>query len=162
MEIMGDQQSKPLRLSEQEFLESFKNVPRLAINLIITDSQNRVLLTRRNIPPAQGLWHFPGSFQLKNEPITDVQKRVAKNELGLELDKNTNLSLLGAFDDLEGDPRGHVIDLVYGLELDNTSAVKPTKETSEIKFFDKDKLPSDIGFNHRETLHKLGYSDEIK
>lgn len=152
----------PQRLSEQEFLETFRNVPRLATNLIVTDAQGRVLLTRRNIPPFLGSWHFPGSFILKNEPIADAQRRVARDELGLELDGDISLPLLGAFDDLDGDPRGHVVDLAYKLTIGDPSQIKPTKETSEVRFFDKDKLPQDIGFNHRETLHKLGYTNEVK
>lgn len=152
--------SKHQRLPEQEFLETFKNVPRLAVNLIITDLDGKVLLTRRNISPFSGSWHFPGSFVLKNEPIIDTQKRVARDEFGLELDEQADLSLLGAFDDLHSDPRGHVVDLVYGLTIEDSSQIKPTKETSEVKFFERDKLPKDIGFNHRDTLHKLGYKDE--
>lgn len=76
------------------------------------------------------------------------------------MDDQSKMSLLGAFDDLEGDPRGHVVDLAYGLIIKDPSQIKPTKETSEVMFFDRDKLPKDIGFNHRDTLHKLGYTDE--
>ena len=76
------------------------------------------------------------------------------------MDERADLSLLGAFDDLDGDPRGHVVDLVYGLVIEDPSQIKPTRETSEIKFFDRDKLPKDIGFNHKDTLHRLGYKDE--
>lgn len=152
--------SKPERLPEQEFLETFKNVPRVAVNLLITDRDGKVLLTRRNIPPFLGSWHFPGSFLLKNEPIIDAQRRVARDEFGLELDERADLSLLGAFDDLDSDPRGHVVDLAYGLTIEDPSQIKPTKETSEVKFFDRDKLPKDIGFNHRDTLRRLGYKDE--
>ena len=61
----ANMRSKPERLPEKEFLETFKNVPRLAVNLLITDQNGRVLLTRRNIPPFLGSWHFPGSFLLK-------------------------------------------------------------------------------------------------
>jgi len=152
--------SEPERLSEQEFLETFKKIPRLAVNLLITDHDGRVLLTKRNIPPFSGSWHFPGSFLLKNEPIADAQRRVARDEFGLELDEKADLSLLGVFDDLDGDPRGHVVDLAYGLTIEDSSQIKPTRETSEVKFFDKNKLPKNIGFNHRDTLHRLGYKDE--
>jgi 8-oxo-dGTP diphosphatase len=152
-----NKKNKPERLSEQEFLKTFKKVPRLAVNLIISDSDGRILLTRRNIPPFLGSWHLPGSFVLKNEPIADVQKRVAKDELGLKLEEDKDLSLLGAFDDLDGDPRGHVVDLVYGLIVIDSSKIKATEETLEVRFFDKDKLPKDIDFNHRDTLRELGY-----
>lgn len=160
LEEISSSEGGPQRLSPEEFLETFQKVPRLAVNLIITDPDGRVLLTRRSIPPFPDFWHFPGSFILKNEPITDTQKRVARDEFGLELDDQSEMSLLGAFDDLDGDPRGHVVDLAYGLTIEDPSQIKPTKETSEAMFFDRDKLPKDIGFNHRDTLYKLGYTDE--
>jgi ADP-ribose pyrophosphatase YjhB (NUDIX family) len=146
----------PVKLPEKEFLETFQKVPRVAINLLITDSNERVLLARRNIPPCVGAWHFPGSFLLKNESIAKAQKRIAKDEFGLEIKNKDNLIILGAFDDIEGDPRGHVVDIVYGLSIKDTSTIKITRETLEVKFFDKNKLPSNIGFNHRDTLSSLG------
>jgi len=145
----------PKKLPLSVFLKTFKNVPRLAINLIVTDKQNKVLLTRRNIEPSKGCWHFPGSYLLKNELIAEAQARIARDELGLELKKNESISLLGVFEDMDGDPRGHVIDVMYGFKLDNGREVGSTKESLEVKFFDK--LPDNIGFNHRETLKKLGF-----
>jgi ADP-ribose pyrophosphatase YjhB (NUDIX family) len=144
----------PKRLSQEEFLESFKNVPRIALNLIVTDSGNRVLLTRRNIPPCEGDWHFPGSFLLKDETMDDAKKRIAKDEFNLDIN-DKDLFLLGVFEDLEGDPRGHVIDIAYGMKIDDVNKIGTTKETMEVRFFDK--LPEEIGFNHRETLNKLGW-----
>lgn len=144
----------PKKLPPDMFLKSFEDVPRLAINLLAVDNQGRVLLTRRNIEPSKGFWHFPGSFLLKNELIVEAQKRIAKDELGLIL-KKSEMDLLGVFEDLEGDPRGHVVDIMYGLKLGDGIKVKMTTETLEIMFFDK--LPDNIGFNHRETLKKLGY-----
>lgn len=150
-------ENRPERLSEQEFLKTFKKVPRLAVDLLITDPDGRILLTKRNIPPFSGSWHIPGSYLLKNELIADAWKRVAKDELGLKLDAGIKLSLLGAFDDLTGDPRGHIVDLVYGLIIEDPSQIKPTRVTSEVKFFNKNKLPKNIGFNHKDMLRKLDY-----
>jgi colanic acid biosynthesis protein WcaH len=146
---------QPKRLSQEEFEKSFENVPRVAVNLIVTDIDGRVLLARRNIPPHEGDWHFPGSFVLKNESISEALKRVAKNEFGMELTEEMDLKLLGNFDDIEGDPRGHVIDMAYGVQISDVSKIVATKENIEVGFFDK--LPENIGFNHRDTLEKLGY-----
>jgi len=150
-----------LRLSQEKFLKSFENVPRFAVNLIITNEEGEVLLTRRNIPPDEESWHFPGGFVLKNEPHLDALRRVASDELGLVLDENTALTLLGIFDDLDGDPRGHVIDAAFGLQVSNISSqlktIEKTRGTLEIGFFTAGKLPKDIGFNHRDTLNRLGY-----
>jgi len=146
---------QPKRLSQEEFEKSFENVPRVAVNLIVTDLDGRVLLARRNIPPCEGDWHFPGSFVLKNESISEALKRVAKNEFGMDLAEEMDLKLLGNFDDINGDPRGHVIDMAYGIQISDVSKTVATKENIEIGFFDK--LPRNIGFNHRNTLEKLGY-----
>lgn len=143
------------RLSEKEFLKTFKMVPRVSVNLLYIDRDQRILLTKRNIPPFKGFWHFPGSFILKNESIADCQKRLAKAELGLELEKESEISLSGAFDDLDGDPRGHTVDLLYTIKISNLSEIKTTKQTTEFKFFKK--LPKKIGFNHRKTLEILGF-----
>ena len=157
MEEVG-QERHPLRLSEQEFLETFKKVPRLAINLLIIDDQGKVLLTKRNIPPQKGYWHYPGGFLLRDESIVECQRRIAEKEFGLRLDDNNSLKLLGAFEDLDKDPRGHVVDLMYGLQLNDVSVVNTTDETSEFRFFEK--LPREMGFDHQDTLIKLGYQVE--
>lgn len=144
-------------LSKEEFLKTFQKVPRVAINLIITDPKGRILLARRNIPPCLGSWHFPGGFLLKNEPIIEAQKRIAKNELGLDIKNSKELPILGVFDDIKGDSRGHVVDVAYALKIQDISTIQINNETLEVKFFEKNNLPSGIGFNHRETLNKLGF-----
>lgn len=95
---------------------------------------------------------MPGSFILKGEPIAACIKRIAKRELGIKIDPK-KARLRGAFDDLGGDPRGHVVDLVYGIKTN--IPIKETDETKEAKFFSV--LPRNIGFNHKETLRKLGH-----
>jgi len=154
--------SKPRKLPQKEFLESFRNVPRLAVNLFITDTHGMLLLTKRNNPPFIGYWHLPGSFLLKNETIIAAQRRVAQDELGFRLSEYVELLLLDAFDDIEEDPRGHVVDIIYGMRVKDFSQIKPTKETAEAKFFARDKLPSDIGFNHRRILHELGFTTVLQ
>jgi ADP-ribose pyrophosphatase YjhB (NUDIX family) len=84
--------------------------------------------------------------------------RLAKDELGLDISAEITPSLLGVFDDLVGDPRGHVIDIVYGFTIDDTSQIKTTDQTSEIGFFDK--LPQDMGFSHRQSLIGLGFKTD--
>jgi 8-oxo-dGTP diphosphatase len=151
---------KPKKLPYHKFLESFKYAPRPAVNLFVERKVSdtlQVLLTRRRKPPFAGSWHLPGSFVLRGEALMDCVKRVAKEELGIKLDKK-NIQLAGAFDDLAGDPRGHVVDLVYQIRPGLFKKARPLKaigDTTEIKFFQK--LPENIGFNHRETLAKLGF-----
>jgi len=144
----------PKKLPYNKFLESFKYAPRLAINLLVTREDGTILLTKRKKPPFAGSWHLPGSFILKGESLMDCVQRVANEELGLKV---KNATLVGVFDDIDSDPRGHVVDLVYQIRpglFKKAGPFQPVGDSSEIKFFKK--LPKNIGFNHRETLKKLG------
>ena len=44
-----------------------------------------VLLMLRDIPPNVGAWHIPGGTVLFGERVTDAVKRVARDELGLDV-----------------------------------------------------------------------------
>lgn len=144
-----------------------------------------VLLTKRKKPPFAGSWHLPGSFILKGEALIDCAKRVAREELGIKIEikikikikvgkvkrltglkkRQDKFTLVGVFDDIDGDPRGHVVDLVYRCQIKPDQKgqaffgkawpFQPVGDSAEIKFFKK--LPQNIGFNHRETLNSLGY-----
>jgi ADP-ribose pyrophosphatase YjhB (NUDIX family) len=144
--------NKPKLLPFDVFLQSFKYVPRLAVGLLVVNNKREVLLARRAIPPGKGAWHMPGGFVLKGETLQNCIRRVAKKELGLVV-KGGSVKLLGLFDDIDKDPRGHAIDAVY--EIKSKTIPNTTEETWELKFFKK--LPAHIGFNHRDTLRKLGY-----
>ena len=144
----------PKKLPYKTFIKTFELVPRVAFNLLISDREGQILLTKRAISPFKNHWHLPGSFLLKGETILECLRRIAKNEVGVHLDvKKAKLS--GVFEDIDKDPRGHVIDVVYGYKLTGKVEFNPGVDTKEIRFFKK--LPSKIGFSHLKTLHKLGY-----
>jgi ADP-ribose pyrophosphatase YjhB (NUDIX family) len=46
----------------------------------------------RDIPPCEGLWHIPGGTVRFGEPVTEAVRRVARDELDLEVEP---LELLG-------------------------------------------------------------------
>ena len=144
----------PDKLPYKTFLATFKFAPRAAISLLIKNKNNQILLTKRLRPPFPDYWHLPGSFIIKNEAQMDCIKRVLKEELGLDL-KNNKPKLVGIFDNINKDPRGHAIDIIYEIVFPNNVKLKAVGHTKEIMFFDK--LPSEIGFNHKEVLNKLGY-----
>jgi ADP-ribose pyrophosphatase YjhB (NUDIX family) len=139
-------------LSKKKFLKTFDYAPRLAVSLIIENKRTEILLARRAIPPCRGFWHMPGSFVLKGESLNNCIKRIILKELGLKINTKS-VKLVGVFDNLHKDPRGHVIDVIYKLKI--KAMPRLTEETKEVKFFST--LPPHIGFNHRETLRVLGY-----
>lgn len=142
------------KLSQKIFLQTFKYVPRVAIDVLIKNKKGEILLTKRLSPPFVNFWHMPGSYLLRGETINGCIKRITKDELGIDLN-GQDAELLGVFEDLDKDPRGHVIDIVYGTLVSSEIQLKPLGETKELNFFKQ--LPKKIGFNHRETLTRLGY-----
>lgn len=98
---------------------------------------------------------MPGSFILKGESLQRCIQRIAQKELNLKVNPKS-AKLIGVFDDLHKDPRGHVVDIIYKLKINAIPRqTEETEETKEVKFFNK--LPSLIGFNHGDTLRGLGY-----
>jgi ADP-ribose pyrophosphatase YjhB (NUDIX family) len=78
-------------LSQKEFWEIYKKVPRLTVEIIVRNDEG-VYLTERNIEPCKGLWHLPGGTVRFGEPLVEAVKRIAKRELGIVV---TETKLLG-------------------------------------------------------------------
>lgn len=72
-------------LPKPEFDAIFSRVPRLSVEVVITSPDRGVLLMLRDIPPNVGAWHIPGGTVLFGEPVVEAVKRVARDELGLEV-----------------------------------------------------------------------------
>jgi 8-oxo-dGTP pyrophosphatase MutT (NUDIX family) len=72
-------------LPKAEFDAIFSRVPRLSVEVVIHTPERGVLLLLRDIPPNVGAWHIPGGTVLFGERLTDAVKRVARDELGLEV-----------------------------------------------------------------------------
>ena len=73
-------------LPKPEFDSIYSRVPRLCVEVVIATPERGVLLTRRDIPPNVGAWHIPGGTVLFAEPVVEAVKRVARDELALEVD----------------------------------------------------------------------------
>ena len=76
--------SKNLPLTDEEFKYIYSRVPRLCVDVVIK-TQEGVLLTQRNIAPYKDLWHIPGGTVYYRETIEAAVKRIAKEELGVDV-----------------------------------------------------------------------------
>jgi colanic acid biosynthesis protein WcaH len=73
-------------LPKAEFDAIFRRVPRLCVEVVIVERERGVLLSRREIPPNEGAWHIPGGTVLFAEPLVQAVRRVARDELGVEVE----------------------------------------------------------------------------
>lgn len=78
---------------------------------VIIDEQERVLLTRRSIPPFKGMWVMPGGKIDLGEPIAAALRREVDEEVGLEIEVG---SLIDVFEHVTpGEENCHYIILFY-------------------------------------------------
>jgi 8-oxo-dGTP diphosphatase len=56
------------------------------VGCTIPERDGRILLTRRTINPARGLWTFPGGYVDYGETVTDAALRETWEETGLKVD----------------------------------------------------------------------------
>lgn len=74
-------------LSKEEFDAIFSKVPRLTVEVIVRNSAGEIYLTKRAIEPCKGQWHLPGGTVRYGEPLVAAVKRVAKDEIGLNVNE---------------------------------------------------------------------------
>ena len=73
-------------LPEEEYHAIYRRVPRLCVEVVIVEPSRGVLLKLRDIPPNVGAWHIPGGTVLFAESLEDAVKRVARDELGFQVE----------------------------------------------------------------------------
>ena len=54
--------------------------------MVIADRERGVVLSLRDIPPYEGAWHIPGGTVLFGEPLVQAVRRVARDEIGVEVE----------------------------------------------------------------------------
>ena len=100
-----------LRLSLDQFLLSLKLAPRMVVEVILENKEGGLLMLKREGEPFEGSWHLPGSFLMKGESIDECIKRILKDECGEE-GNQVVVQFVGVFENLDSDPRGHLIHYV--------------------------------------------------
>ncbi len=72
-------------IPEDDFKNIYSKVPRATIELLIFRDEG-LLLTKRSIEPCFGKWHIPGGTIYFGETIDKAAKRIAQNELGVDIE----------------------------------------------------------------------------
>lgn len=135
-------------LTEQEFWNIYKKVPRLTVEIIVRNDRGEVYLTKRNIEPCKGLWHLPGGTVRFGEPLTEAVKRIAKRELGIT---PTQTKLLGYIEYPSHYLNG--LDSPVGIAFAVTAyegTLKVNEEAADSGWFTK--LPKEMHDEQRDFL----------
>lgn len=105
---------------------------------VIVDSDNQVLLTKRNIQPFQDLWVMPGGKIDLGEPIMKALHREVMEEVGLEVEVE---DLVDVFEHLTpGDDNDHFIILYYRCRPLYCAINHNPDEVAEARWVPRDEL----------------------
>jgi ADP-ribose pyrophosphatase YjhB (NUDIX family) len=115
------------------------------VDIIIELPEGIVLIKRKN--PPEG-WALPGGFVDYGENLEAAAIREAKEETGLDVEL---VRQFHAYSDPRRDPRQHTITIVFIAKATGTAAAGD--DAKETGIFNKEHLPKQIAFDHRDILN---------
>ena len=136
------------KLPLEEFKAIYSKVPRLCVDLVIRN-KDEILLTLRDIKPA-GRWHLPGGTVLHRESLEDTAKRVAKEELGIDIKIQKLLGAIDFYNDKTG--LGHPVSIAFEASPIGNK-IKLDSQAKKYKYFKK--IPDNSFTEQKEFLEKL-------
>jgi colanic acid biosynthesis protein WcaH len=133
-------------LSDQAFREIVRGTPLIAIDLVVTDENGRLLLGRRINRPAQGSWFVPGGRIRKGEHLGAALERLTVAELG-RAQAFASAKLLGVYEHFYDDTvfgndeqtgGTHYVVLAYRLRLGEFPNTLPCEQHSDFAWWETD------------------------
>lgn len=137
------------REHENKFIDTdgnaFYDNPVPAVNVILINPEQEILLLERNENPHRGSLDFPGGFIENGENADQAIKREVKEELGFELD---TLNYFSTYSDvypqtIDGNELEiPIITIIYFSVLKRTPSFTINREVINPKFYKFSEIPS--------------------
>jgi len=110
----------------------------------------KLLLINRGKEPFKGKWAVPGGFVGMDEELEDAAARELAEETGLV---DVPLEQMHTFGKCGRDPRGRQITIAFmGIATKNLTKLKAGDDAAKAQWFDIEKLPKDLAFDHNEIV----------
>ena len=123
--------------------------PKLATDGVILNDDSIILIKRKN-NPFKDKWALPGGFVEYGETVEDSVIREILEETSL----NTTIKdIVGIYSHPSRDPRGHVVSIVYLLDIISGN-LKGGDDATEARFFNLDDLP-ELSFDHDKIINDV-------
>ncbi|MFX0094879.1 MAG: NUDIX domain-containing protein [Candidatus Hodarchaeota archaeon] len=122
-----------------------------AVDAVILDGKDNVVLIRRKFTPYKGQLAFPGGFIQKGEDPVRAVIREVKEETGLSIKVNKQV---GVYDTEGRDPRGYVISTAFLCEIiGEIGDLKGGTDAEEVVLRPIETLRGvDLAFDHEDIL----------
>lgn len=110
-------------VSDEDWEVIVSNAPIVSVDLVVL-TPDGVVLGRRENEPAKNLWFVPGGRVQKGERLDDAARRVAREELGVNVDIRERLGVyehLYEASDVPGAGGKHYVPVGFVVETDTTT-----------------------------------------
>ena len=120
-----------------------------AVVFAVSAGKTEVLLIQRKGEPFKGQWGVPGGFVEMDEELEDAVARELAEETALT---DVRLEQLRTFGKCGRDPRGRQITIAFmGIASAGARRTKAGDDAAKVRWFDIEKLPEDMAFDHRDV-----------
>lgn len=132
-------------LSLSDFKQVVQNAPLFAIDLVVLNDKNQILVGQRLNAPAKGAWFVPGGRVYKNESLEKAFNRISESELGLKIERE-QACFLGLYDHFyedsffSSDTSAHYINATHVLSLSSDKLTLPQEQHSHYQWLEIDAL----------------------
>ncbi|MFQ6036862.1 MAG: NUDIX domain-containing protein, partial [Sedimentisphaerales bacterium] len=112
-------------------------------------NKTKLLLVKRGNEPFKGKWALPGGYVGIDEELEEAVARELAEETSLV---NVPLEQMHTFGKCGRDPRGRQITIAFmGVATKEPTRIKAGDDAAEVRWFDIEKLPKDMAFDHNEA-----------
>ncbi len=132
--------------------------PPIAVGVVATDEQGRVVLVRRGENPGKGLWGLPAGFMEIDETTEETARRECLEETGLEVELH---ELWGVWSFFHSYKQTSGVLILYRATITGGQATAGS-DSVEVRLFSPGEIPYDeLAFEtHREALARLNSAAE--
>ena len=121
-----------------------------AVAALVMNHHNQLLLVKRGVEPAKGMWCLPGGFLEIDESVEGAVLRELEEETGIR----GEISGLVDFFSQRSPHYGAI--LLFGYTVTMVSGtVRPGFDAEAVGFFDRDALPPIAFFSHQKLIEKI-------
>ena len=106
-------------LPDDIFYYISSTTPLINVDLMIKDSNNRIIFAWRDDKYSGTGWHIPGGIIRFKETIEDRIKQVALKEIGQEVEYDPDPIVIKQIIHKDRDKRGHFISLLFNCRISN-------------------------------------------
>jgi colanic acid biosynthesis protein WcaH len=123
---------------EHEFATCLEHLPQVCVEVVL-ERDGSVLLARRTNEPAAGEFFWPGGRLYKGEEPEAAAHRVAREELGIEVELLGRVGVFNHFWDttsVEGVDSRHTVNLAYHARQTGDAPIELDEQHDEVRWVD--------------------------